>query len=52
MEKERIVIIGGGFAGLNLAKHLDPHKFEISLVTATISTASLPFFTRSPLRVW
>lgn len=32
MEKERIVIIGGGFAGLNLAKHLDPHKFEISLV--------------------
>ncbi|MDE7437351.1 MAG: NAD(P)/FAD-dependent oxidoreductase [Muribaculaceae bacterium] len=32
MEKERIVIIGGGFAGLNLAKHLDPSKFEISLV--------------------
>lgn len=32
MEKEKIVIIGGGFAGLNLAKHLNPRKFEVSLV--------------------
>ncbi len=30
--KERIVIIGGGFAGLNLAKHLDKKKFDITLV--------------------
>lgn len=29
---EKIVIIGGGFAGLNLCKHLDPKKYEISLV--------------------
>lgn len=29
---KHIVIIGGGFAGLNLAKHLDPSKFKISLV--------------------
>lgn len=30
--KERIVIIGGGFAGLNLAKKLDKDKFDIILV--------------------
>lgn len=30
--KERIVIIGGGFAGLNLAKHLDKHKFDITVI--------------------
>lgn len=29
---EHIVIIGGGFAGLNLAKHLDPAKYKISLI--------------------
>ncbi len=31
-KKERIVIIGGGFAGLNLAKKLDKDKFDIILV--------------------
>lgn len=31
-KKERIVIIGGGFAGLNLAKKLDKNKFDIILV--------------------
>lgn len=31
-KKERIVIIGGGFAGLNLAKMLDKDKFDIILV--------------------
>lgn len=29
---EHIVIIGGGFAGLELAKHLDPKKFRVSIV--------------------
>lgn len=32
MLMEKVVIIGGGFAGLNLCKHLDPKKFEICLV--------------------
>lgn len=31
-KKERIVIIGGGFAGLNIAKKLDKDKFDIILV--------------------
>ena len=30
--KERIVIVGGGFAGLNLVKRLDKKRFEIILV--------------------
>lgn len=29
---EKVVIIGGGFAGLNLCKRLDPEKYEICLV--------------------
>lgn len=29
---EKVVIIGGGFAGLNLCKRLDPDKYEICLV--------------------
>ena len=29
---EKVVIIGGGFAGLNLCKRLDPKKYEICLV--------------------
>ena len=29
---EKIVIIGGGFAGLNLCKKLNPDKYEISLI--------------------
>lgn len=32
MEKEKIVIIGGGFAGLNLVKHLDRAKFDVHLI--------------------
>ncbi len=31
-KKEKIVIIGGGFAGLNLIKYLDRNKFDIVLV--------------------
>lgn len=30
--KQRIVIIGGGFAGLNLVKSLDRNKFEVILI--------------------
>ncbi len=29
---ERIVIIGGGFAGLNLAKHLDKSKYRVMVI--------------------
>lgn len=30
--KSRIVVVGGGFAGLNFIKHLSPHEFEVTLV--------------------
>ena len=30
--KEKIVIVGGGFAGLNLVKKLDKSKFDVTLV--------------------
>lgn len=30
--KEKIVVIGAGFAGLNLAKHLDRNKFDITVL--------------------
>ena len=30
--RERVVVIGGGFAGLNLCKRLDKKKYNISLV--------------------
>lgn len=30
--KEKIVIIGGGFAGINLAKSLDKSKFDIAVI--------------------
>ena len=32
MEKQSIVIIGGGFAGLNLAKKLDKKKFQVRVI--------------------
>lgn len=31
-KKKKVVVIGGGFGGLNLIKHLDKEKFEIILV--------------------
>ncbi|MDE7410454.1 MAG: NAD(P)/FAD-dependent oxidoreductase [Paramuribaculum sp.] len=31
-DKKRIVVIGGGFAGLNFIKHIDKKKFEVILV--------------------
>ncbi len=30
--KEKVVVVGGGFAGLNLVKRLDKSRFDISLV--------------------
>ncbi|MDE7387708.1 MAG: NAD(P)/FAD-dependent oxidoreductase [Muribaculaceae bacterium] len=30
--KKHIVIIGGGFAGLNLVKHLDRHQYRVTLI--------------------
>lgn len=30
--KKRIIIIGGGFAGINMAKYLDKRQFDITLV--------------------
>ena len=32
MEQQHIVIIGGGFAGLNLAKRLDKRKFKVTII--------------------
>lgn len=31
-KKERIVVIGGGFAGLNFIKHIDKKRYEVILV--------------------
>lgn len=31
-QREKILIIGGGFAGMNLAKKLDAHRFKIMVV--------------------
>lgn len=30
--RERIVVIGGGFAGLNFVKHIDKRKFDVTLI--------------------
>lgn len=32
LTKKHVVIIGGGFAGLNLVKHLDRHRFRVTLI--------------------
>ncbi len=32
MKKETVVIIGGGFAGINLAKSLDKKKFDVKVI--------------------
>lgn len=32
MEKQTILIIGGGFAGMNLAKRLDKKKYEVKVI--------------------
>ena len=30
--KEKIVVVGGGFAGLNLVKHIDRTRYDVVLV--------------------
>lgn len=42
--KERIVIVGGGFAGLNLCKHLDRKKYDIALVDRNNFNSFPPLF--------
>ena len=34
--RERILVIGGGFAGLNFIKHIDKRKFDVTLVDRNI----------------
>lgn len=41
---EKIVVIGGGFAGLNLCKHLDSSKYEICLVDRNNFNSFPPLF--------
>lgn len=44
----RVAIIGGGIAGLTLAAHLDPHRFEVSIHEAQPERAT----TGSALGLW
>ena len=30
--KKRIVVIGGGFAGLNFMKHIDADRYDVTIV--------------------
>lgn len=42
--KEKIVIIGGGFAGLNLCKHLDRNRYDVMLVDRNNYNSFAPLF--------
>ena len=44
--KERIVIVGGGFAGLNLIKGLDKRRFEVILVDRNNFHSFPPLFSQ------
>ncbi len=44
MGKEKIVVIGGGFAGLNLIKKLDKSKFDILLIDSNNYHSFPPLF--------
>lgn len=44
MHKKKIVIIGGGFAGLNLAKRLDKNLFEVVIVDCNNYHSFPPLF--------
>jgi len=62
MKKEKIIIIGGGFGGMTVAKELDEDKFDVTLIDKTnhhlfqpllyqVATAALsPGDIASPLR--
>ena len=32
MTKKQLIIIGGGFAGLNLAKHVDKSMWDVTII--------------------
>ena len=34
--KQQIVIIGGGFAGINLIKKIDTHLYDITLIDLSL----------------
>lgn len=42
--RQHIVVIGGGFAGLNLVKHLDVRKFRVTLIDRNNYHAFPPLF--------
>ena len=42
--KKRLVIIGGGFGGLNLAKHVDKSKWDVTLVDKNNYHSFAPLF--------
>lgn len=44
MGKEKVVIIGGGFAGLNLIKKLDKSRFDVLLIDANNYHSFPPLF--------
>lgn len=44
MGKEKIIIIGGGFAGINLCKRLDKDLYDISLVDRNNFNSFAPLF--------
>jgi len=43
-KKKRVVIIGGGFGGLNLAKYLDKKKYDVMLVDKNNYHSFAPLF--------
>ena len=43
-QKKRVVIIGGGFGGLNLAKYLDKKKYDVMIVDKNNYHSFAPLF--------
>ena len=43
-EKKKIVVIGGGFAGISLVKHLDRNLFDVTLVDSNNYHSFPPLF--------